>query len=75
SETSFTFAADFSPLNDRVARLSWPGVAGTNYDILSSSEVTGLSVITNVAGRFPETELLIPYSTNSSGRFFQLRVQ
>jgi len=53
-------------------RLSWPGVATRNYEIWGGTNVSTLTLITNVAGQFPETEWFT--SSNMPPRqFFQVR--
>jgi subtilisin-like proprotein convertase family protein len=64
---------DLSPWNATLARLSWPGQGARNYEVLAGAGVTGaLDLLTNVAGRFPETEWFVP-STNPVSRFFRVQ--
>jgi subtilisin-like proprotein convertase family protein len=64
---------NFSPWNSALARVSWNSVAGTNYDVLAGSDLSGLSGITNFVGAFPETEWFVPYTNNM--QFFQIRTR
>jgi subtilisin family serine protease/subtilisin-like proprotein convertase family protein len=68
-----TFVADLSILQTDKVRLSWPAVTNRLYEVLSVSDVGGaFSLITNVAGRFPERELILS-STNLPQGFFRVR--
>ncbi|MGZ4973340.1 MAG: S8 family serine peptidase [Limisphaerales bacterium] len=67
---SAPIVADFSRWNSSLARVSWTSAAGTNYNVLAGSDVSGLSTVTNIAGAFPETEWFVPY-TNAM-RFFKV---
>jgi len=67
------FQLDFSPWNNRLARLTWPGVTNLNYEVQAGSNVAALAVQTNLPGRFPETEWFSPY-TNQARQFFRVRV-
>jgi subtilisin-like proprotein convertase family protein len=63
---------DLSPWNKRLARLSWPGPTNSNYEVWSGTNVTSLTLRTNLPGRFPETEWFTPY-TNAPQEFFRVR--
>jgi subtilisin-like proprotein convertase family protein len=63
---------DITSWNPTLARLSWPGRTNQLYEILAGTNVTSLTSITNVSGRFPETEWFSPY-TNWPHQFFELR--
>lgn len=64
--------ADLSVYNERLARLSWPARPGEVFRVRFGRETPALlSVITNVPGRFPETEWFVPYEGNLNG-FFQI---
>ncbi|HAV62412.1 MAG TPA: hypothetical protein DCY13_08625, partial [Verrucomicrobiales bacterium] len=58
--------------NPRLVRLSWPGVAGADYEVLKGTEVTGVQTVTNVVGTFPETVWFTTH-TNLQREFFQVR--
>jgi len=64
------FVADLSRFSTNLFRLSWPSSGFNNYQIWSGADVASLSLITNVSGRFPETEWLLP--VGSSNRFFRI---
>jgi subtilisin-like proprotein convertase family protein/subtilisin family serine protease len=66
------FRVDLSKWNPRLARLSWPGKPGHSYDVLMGTNAASLNVLTNVPGRFPETEWFTPY-TNLTHQFFRVR--
>ena len=62
---------DFSLLDATHYRLSWNGVGGLNYSLLQGAGAqSGFQLLTNVPGRFPETEWIIP-ATNAP-RFFKV---
>jgi len=68
-----SFQLDLSSWNEKLARLSWPGLANRTYDVLAGTNVSSpLTVLTNLPGRFPETEWLTPY-TNLLDQFFRVR--
>jgi len=66
------FQTDVVPWNARLVRLSWPGVAGANYEVRSGQNVTNLGTVASVAGTFPETVWFTTY-TNLQSEFFQVR--
>ncbi len=66
------FKLDVSFLDQRLARLSWPSSENFNYEIRSGTNVAALGIAATIAGKFPETEWLTPY-TNSIAQFFQIR--
>ncbi len=66
------FQTDVVPWNARLVRLSWPGVAGANYEVRSGQNVTSLQSVTNISGAFPETVWFTAY-TNLQSEFFQVR--
>ena len=67
------FTLDFSPWDAKLARLSWRGPTNRTYEVLSCSYAAGpLTLITNLPGRFPETEWFTPY-TNLANQFFRVR--
>ena len=67
------FELDLSPWNEKQARLSWPGLTNRTYEVMEGTNVASpLTVITNLAGRFPQTEWFTPY-TNLTGQFFRVR--
>ena len=68
----FPFALDASVWNGQLLRLSWPAAAGRAFDLRTSTTAEGLpSTLTNVAGRFPDGEVFVPYS--GGPKFFHLR--
>ena len=67
------FPVDLSPYNARLARLSWPGSTNSNYEVLAGPDASvPLAWLTNVSGRFPETEFF-PSRTNAAHQFFRVR--
>ncbi|MGI8965322.1 MAG: S8 family serine peptidase, partial [Limisphaerales bacterium] len=65
------FQLDLSRANENLARLSWPSSTNFNYAISMGTEVTNLTVTTNLAGTFPETEFFLNY-TNLANQFFKV---
>ncbi len=66
------FDLDLSLWDNRMVRLSWPGATNNVYQVKTGNEAaTLLHLLTNVAGRFPETEWFTPY-TNLTHQFFGL---
>ena len=66
------FDLDLSRWNASLARLSWPSSAGFTYEIWGGTNVNSLNLITNLPGRWPETEWFTPYNS-SSRQFFRVR--
>ena len=66
------FQLDLSPWDNKLARLSWPGVTNLSYGVLSGTNAAALTLLTNLPGRFPETEWFAPY-TNQAPQFFRVR--
>lgn len=68
------FALDVSPWNTNFMRLSWAGVAGKTY---TAKKFTGTAftptTLTNITGKFPVTELFLPYTNTTSGFIFLQR--
>jgi subtilisin-like proprotein convertase family protein/subtilisin family serine protease len=65
--------ADLSPWNAALARVSWPSSRSWNYEVLATTNLNNtFTVVTNVAGRFPETEWF-PSLTNAQQRFYFIR--
>ena len=58
--------------NGELARLSWPGTVGRQYDIFSAESVTNGVWITNIVGKFPECEWYLPYRQGGQ-KFFRIR--
>ncbi len=62
------FTLDVSTWNANFLRLSWPSAAGATYQAM---KFTGASLtpqsLTNVTGKFPVTELFLPYTNTTSG--------
>jgi len=66
-------AIDLSVWNQNLLRLSWPAAAGAVYPVGTFTGTAPASTtLTNITGRFPVTELFVPY-TNSPSRFFFLK--
>jgi len=62
------FQVDYANFNLGTVRLGWPGLNNRTYQILGSENpALPFSVITNVMGRFPETEW---HFGKTNGRFF-----
>jgi subtilisin-like proprotein convertase family protein len=69
---NYPLLIDFSRWNQSLARLSWPGSANFDYEVQMGTNVASLNVLTNVVGKFPETELFLSY-TNPAQQFFRVR--
>lgn len=66
------FRLDLMIWSTTLARLSWPGRTGRTYDVLAGANPAGLTLLTNVPGRFPETECFTT-TTNTAQQFFRVR--
>ena len=67
------FQLDLSPWDRGMARLSWAGVTNRTYEVLTGTNAAApLNVLTNLPGRFPDTEWFTPY-TNLLNQFFRVR--
>jgi subtilisin family serine protease len=68
------FALDVSTWNQNFQRLSWPAKAGVIYE---AKKFTGAAftptTLTNITGKFPVTELFLPYTNTTSGYIFLQR--
>jgi len=67
------FRLDLSPWNSQLARLSWPAVAGSEYEVLEGTRVDRVNRrVAVVDGTFPETEYFIERA-DLSQKFFNVR--
>ncbi|MHC1768513.1 MAG: S8 family serine peptidase [Verrucomicrobiia bacterium] len=67
------FQLDLSVWDSRLVRLSWPSDTNTAYRVQIGPEtVAPLTLVTNLPGRFYETEWFVPY-TNLLHQFFQVQ--
>ena len=67
------FKLDLSRFDGSLARLSWPGVTNQIYEVFAGADLSSpLTPVTNLPGRFPETEWLTPF-TNLTQEFFRIR--
>ena len=62
---------DLSNWTPQIQRLSWPGSTNFQYRVHFGPDVANLSGVTNIPGRFPETEWFVPI-TNGTQKFFRL---
>ncbi|MCL5097917.1 MAG: proprotein convertase P-domain-containing protein, partial [Candidatus Omnitrophica bacterium] len=62
---------NLSPWKPGLARLSWPSTPYSTYTVWSGTNVTSMSLITNLPGGFPETEWFVP-SEILPGQFFKV---
>jgi hypothetical protein len=53
------FKMDWTALDDVRGRISWPSVVGKTYRVLTADRSGQTTVLTNIPGKFPETELVI----------------
>jgi subtilisin family serine protease len=65
------FVTDLSRWSPAVIRLSWAGNANYTYQVWGGTNITSLNLLTNVSGRFPETEWFTP-SGGFSNRYFRI---
>jgi len=73
STVDVAFELDLSPFDEGLARLSWPGVTNRNYEVFADADTTSPpTLVTNLPGRFPETEWFTP-RTNLAHQFFRVR--
>ncbi|MHB9005327.1 MAG: S8 family serine peptidase [Limisphaerales bacterium] len=73
TETTETFQLDLSRWDERLARLSWPASDSFRYEVTAGPELDQpFTVLTNLPGRFPETELILPQDS-ATNRFFRVR--
>jgi subtilisin family serine protease/subtilisin-like proprotein convertase family protein len=73
-DSPFPFTLDASVWRSelQLLRVSWPAAAGRPYELRMNTNSTGaFSPLTNVAGRFPDGEVFVPYS--GMPQFFRLR--
>lgn len=70
---NYALNLDLNIWTDSRLRLSWPGAPNRNYEIWASDALnTPLTLLTNVAGHWPETEWFAP-TTNSPAHYYQVR--
>ena len=69
---NFPFNLDLSPWNQTRARLSWASSPYFTYEVWSGTNVASLNLVTNLPGRFPETEWFTPYDSPPQ-QFFRVR--
>lgn len=68
-----TFALDLSRWDARLTRLSWPASTNFTYEIATAEALSQpFTSLTNLPGRFPETELFLPPDAVEN-RFFRVR--
>ena len=67
-----SFTLDLSRWDSSLARLSWPSSEFFNYEVQSGTNVAILNTVTNVSGKFPETEWFMPFPTTGA-QFFRVR--
>jgi subtilisin family serine protease/subtilisin-like proprotein convertase family protein len=65
------FNLDLSRWNTNFARLSWPASTNFMYQVSGGTNLNAPMVITNLPGRFPETEWFTPYKMPSR-QFFRV---
>jgi subtilisin-like proprotein convertase family protein len=67
------YQLDLSPWDQGLARLSWAGATNRTYEILSGTNaVAPMKTVTNLPGRFPDTEWFASY-TNFVNQFFRVQ--
>jgi hypothetical protein len=65
------FSLDLSRWNQTVARLSWASSPFFDYEVWGGTNLAALNLLTNLPGRFPETEWFTPYNTPAA-QFFRV---
>jgi subtilisin-like proprotein convertase family protein/subtilisin family serine protease len=72
------FQLDLSPWQlpggTQFMRLSWPGVSTGSYEIWAGQTLMSLNVVTNLPGKWPETEWFTPFS-HTTAQFFRVRAK
>ena len=67
------FTLDLSRWNALLYRLGWPGITNRNYEVWGTSDLgSPMSRLTNLPGRFPDTEWFTPF-TNPVPAFYRAR--
>ena len=66
------FNVNLSFWNASLARLSWPGSTNYTYQLWGGTNVSSLSLMTNLAGTFPETLAFVPYA-GISQQYFRVK--
>lgn len=62
---------DLTTLSPGRARLSWPGLDGTSYEVLQGRSLDSVTqVLMTVPGHFPESGVLLPFG--ATGEFFRI---
>jgi subtilisin-like proprotein convertase family protein len=56
----------------KLARLTWPSAPQYVYQLFGGTNLSSLSLITNMPGRFPETEWLGPVNAPPGAQFYKL---
>jgi subtilisin family serine protease/subtilisin-like proprotein convertase family protein len=71
AQPDLQLVANLSRFSETLFRLSWPTPPNApRYELLTAPEAAGpFSLLTNVPGRFPETELFLPAIGGSRGFF------
>jgi subtilisin-like proprotein convertase family protein len=64
------FRLDLSPWNSSLARLSWPASADYNYEVWGGGNPGTLILVTNLPGKFPETEWFV--QSLNAAQFFRV---
>jgi subtilisin-like proprotein convertase family protein len=72
NSTDRPFQLDLSVWDERLVRLSWPGLTNAAYQVRAAlNPIAPLTNVTNVPGSFPETEWFVPL-TDAIARFFRV---
>jgi len=73
SKPDWEFALDLSRWNGAMNRLSWPGVTNRHYEVWGTPDLNlPMNRLTDVPGRFPETEWFSPFA-DATPAFFRVR--
>jgi subtilisin family serine protease len=63
---------DLSRWNSSLARVSWASSPYYRYEVWGGTNLNALTLMTNLPGRFPETEWFTPYNAPTA-QFFRVR--
>jgi len=70
TNNNLPFRVDLSPWNSNLSRLSWPSSEQFSYEIWGGSDPAALSFVTNLPGKFPETEWFV--TNGNAEQFFRV---
>jgi subtilisin-like proprotein convertase family protein/subtilisin family serine protease len=72
ASTNSALQVDINRYNASQIRLSWLSLTNRTYEVRGGSTPTNMTVLTNMTGRFPETDVILAKSNNVP-QFFRIR--